>query len=83
KLENGKYVAPTPLEEKLKLSPYILNAFVYGDNKPYNVALVVANLDSVKKFAAEHGVTGSGDALLESPKVKELFKKELGEYSGG
>lgn len=83
KLENGKYVAPTPLEEKLKLSPYILNAFVYGDNKPYNVALVVANLDAVKKFAAEHGVTGSGDALLESPKVKELFKKELGEYSGG
>src|SRR5262249_17789624 len=39
KLENGKYVVPTPLEEQLKLSPLIANAMVYGDNKLYNVAL--------------------------------------------
>jgi len=44
KLENGKYVVPTPLEEALKLSPYIANVMVYGDNRPYNVALIVAKL---------------------------------------
>ncbi|MCZ7684714.1 MAG: AMP-binding protein [Sandaracinaceae bacterium] len=41
KLENGKYVVPAPLEELLKLSPFITSAFVHGANKPYNVALVV------------------------------------------
>ncbi|MDB4942722.1 MAG: Long-chain-fatty-acid--CoA ligase [Labilithrix sp.] len=80
KLENGKYVVPTPLEEQLKLSPYVLNAMVYGDNKPFNVALVVANVDSVKKWAAENGVSGEGDTLLENAKVRALFKGELEKY---
>jgi long-chain acyl-CoA synthetase len=83
KLENGKYVVPSPLEEKLKLSPYILNALVYGDNKPFNVALLCANLDAVKKFAEAQGLgSQSGDALLENPRVRELFKAELEKYMG-
>ncbi len=81
KLENGKYVVPSPLEEKLKLSPYILNAFIYGDNKPYNVALLCADMNAVKKFASEQGLGAqSGEALLENPRVRELFKKELEKY---
>ncbi|HEY2366889.1 MAG TPA: long-chain fatty acid--CoA ligase, partial [Polyangiaceae bacterium] len=78
KLENGKYVAPSPLEEKLKLSPFILNALVYGDNKPYNVALLCADTNAVQKWAANEGLGSlSGDALLDNPRVRELFKKEL------
>ena len=80
KLENGKYVVPTPLEEHLKLSPYVLNAFVYGDNRPYNVALLVANMDAIKQYAQSHGIAGSGDALLDNPKVRELFKGEVAKY---
>ena len=81
KLENGKYVVPTPLEEQLKLSAYVLNAMVYGDNKPYNVALVVANVDAVKKWGAENGVSESDpEKLLANPKVQKLFKSELDHY---
>jgi long-chain acyl-CoA synthetase len=82
KLENGKYVVPTPLEEHLKLSQYVLNAFVFGDNKPYNVALVVANIDAVKQWAQGAGI-GSlpAEQLLEHPRVRELFKKEVERYS--
>ena len=81
KLENGKYVVPSPLEEKLKLSPYILNALVYGDNKPFNVALLCANTDAVKKFAEHQGLGAqSTEALLDNPRVRELFKSELEKY---
>jgi len=81
KLENGKYVVPTPLEEQLKLSPYILNAMVYGDNKPYNVALVVANVETVQAWGAENGVSEKDPAkLLADPKVRALFKGELDKY---
>jgi long-chain acyl-CoA synthetase len=81
KLENGKYVVPTPLEEQIKLSPYVLNVMVHGDNKPYNVALVVANMDAVKKWAADNGVTDSDpEKLLANAKVRALFKKELDHY---
>jgi long-chain acyl-CoA synthetase len=45
KLQNGKYVVPAPLEDKLQLSPLIGQAFVYGDNRPFNVALIVADPD--------------------------------------
>ena len=41
KLDNGKYVSPAPLEERLKLSPLIANVMIHGHNRPHNVALVV------------------------------------------
>jgi len=81
KLENGKYVVPTPLEEQYKLSAYVLNVMVYGDNKPFNVALVVANMEAVKKWASENGVSESDpDKLLAHAKVRALFKQELDHY---
>jgi long-chain acyl-CoA synthetase len=81
KLENGKYVVPTPLEEQLKLSPYILNAMVHGDNKPYNVALVVANVAAVKEWGKDNGVSDSDpEKLLANSKVRALFKEQLEKY---
>ncbi len=81
KLENGKYVVPTPLEEQLKLSPFVLNVMVYGDNKPYNVALVVVNVDAVKGWAETNGVVESDAArLLDHPKLQGLFKSEIAVY---
>lgn len=79
KLENGKYVVPTPLEEQLKLSPFVLNAMVYGDNRPYNVALVVANLEAVRKWAAEQQISlpSDADAMLKDDRVKSLFRREI------
>jgi long-chain acyl-CoA synthetase len=82
KLENGKYVVPTPLEEELKLSPYVANAMVYGDNRPYNVALVVANVDALKGWARGNGLASADTAaLLADPKVRDLFEREIQRYS--
>jgi long-chain acyl-CoA synthetase len=77
KLENGKYVVPTPLEEELKLSPYVANVMVYGDNRPFNVALIVINADAVKSWAEKQGLTLSGEALLTNEKVRGLMKGEV------
>src|SRR5688500_19201416 len=56
KLENGKYVAPAPLEEKITLSPFILQAMVHGMNKPYNVAVIVPDMSSLKPWAHKNGI---------------------------
>ncbi|MGZ3417863.1 MAG: AMP-dependent synthetase/ligase [Polyangiales bacterium] len=85
KLENGKYVVPSPLEEKLKLSQYIANVMIHGANKPYNVAVIVPDLSEVREWAKkpENGISAtSDDALLADPKVRNLIRQELEQYSG-
>lgn len=56
KLENGKYVVPSPLEEELKLSPYIANTLLFGLNRPFNVVLVVLDTQAISKWARDHGL---------------------------
>ena len=77
KLENGKYVVPSPLEEQLKLSGYINQVMVYGANKLYNVAVVVPDIEALKKWADEHGLTGEIGDLLANDKVNALFEAEI------
>jgi long-chain acyl-CoA synthetase len=81
KLENGKYVVPTPLEEELKLSPFVSNVMVYGDNKLYNVALIVANLEAVKQHLAKDGGTVPSGNLVDDPKVRAIFTEEVKKFS--
>ncbi|MEZ4226216.1 MAG: long-chain fatty acid--CoA ligase [Polyangiaceae bacterium] len=79
KLENGKYVVPSPLEEQLKLSPFIANVMIHGANKPFNVALVVPDLESLKKWATENG--SELGAIDKNDAVRKLLEKELKERS--
>jgi long-chain acyl-CoA synthetase len=81
KLENGKYVAPAPLEEELKVSPYIANVVIYGSDRPHNVALVVPNQDRLKEWAAESGVELGN--ITQNPKVRELLMGEIQSHSHG
>jgi long-chain acyl-CoA synthetase len=75
KLENGKYVVPAPLEEELKLSPYIANVMLHGANKPYNVALIVLNEEAIAHWARDQGVELA--APEQNPKVVALIEAEL------
>jgi long-chain acyl-CoA synthetase len=64
KLENGKYVVPTVLEEQLARSDLIDQAFVYGDDRPYNVCLVVPDFPALAQWAAAQGITDTSPAAL-------------------
>jgi len=77
KLENGKYVAPAPIEEKIQLSPFILQAFIHGHNRPFNVALIVPDRAAVEGWAAKEGLSGDYEKLCREPAVRELIRSEL------
>ncbi len=84
KLENGKYVAPAPLEEKLRLSPFIANVMIDGTNKPFNVALVVPDLEALHGWAKDNGVHAASDAdLVATSKVYDLIMAEIETLSQG
>jgi long-chain acyl-CoA synthetase len=81
KLENGKYVAPAPLEEKLTLSTYILQCVIFGADRPHNVALIVPDMAALRSWAKTEGIEGDGEALLANPTVRKLLETEVATYS--
>jgi long-chain acyl-CoA synthetase len=76
KLENGKYVMPSPLEERLKLSPFIANIMIYGDGKPCNVALVVPNAQALQVWAQKQNVILAADPIRDD-RVRALLNAEI------
>jgi long-subunit acyl-CoA synthetase (AMP-forming) len=61
----GKNMSPANIEAALKVaSPLIGHACVIGDNRPYNVALLVLDADFAPAWAAQQGIEGSDPAAL-------------------
>jgi long-chain acyl-CoA synthetase len=74
----GKFVAPQPIENALKTSPYILNAMVVGDRRKFISALIVPNPTTVKTRAQEQGIAlASNSEMVAHPFVRELIEREV------
>lgn len=83
KLENGKYVVPSPIEEQLQLSGYVTNIMVYGEQRPHNVAVIVPDVAALKGWAEQHGLGDrSVEQLLKEGEVVDLIERELNRQSG-
>lgn len=82
KLENGKYVVPTPIEEQLSLSGFVESIMVYGEQRPYNIAIIVPDRVAVTGWADDQGIdTSDYAALLQNDQVRALYTAELKKYS--
>ena len=74
----GKNVTPSELENELKFSPYITDAVVIGDKRPYLTAIVMIDQENVEKYAQDHDVPFSNYlSLTRSAEVQELIQSEL------
>ncbi|MFZ0211677.1 MAG: long-chain fatty acid--CoA ligase [Candidatus Acidiferrales bacterium] len=75
----GKFVAPAPIENKLKVSPYIANAMVVGDKRKFVSVLIVPNFATIEsKARAEGKDIGPGpDAIAVNPWVRDLISMEM------
>jgi long-chain acyl-CoA synthetase len=74
----GKNVAPQPIENLLKTSPYIANAVVIGDRRRFVAALIVPDFDKIQAFAKSQGIAaGSLEELCREPRVVAFLKAEV------
>ncbi|HSE94627.1 MAG TPA: long-chain fatty acid--CoA ligase [Methylomirabilota bacterium] len=64
KTSGGVYVAPQLVENLLKGDPFISQAMVYGDRRPYPVALITLNPEELAKFARLAGLGDKPSAEL-------------------
>lgn len=77
-LGNGKNVAPQPIENKLKESPLISEAVLFGDGMECVCALIVPDFDALTQAAADHGLAPAPpEQLIELDAVKQLIKREI------
>jgi len=74
----GKNVTPSEIESRLKFSPYISDAVVIGDGRPYLSCLIMIDHESVVKFAQEKDVPFTNFAsLARSAEVRRLIQNEV------
>jgi long-chain acyl-CoA synthetase len=73
----GKNLTPSNLENDLKQSPFISQAVMYGDRKPYPVALVTLDPEEILPWAKEHGLPEDLAELSKREEVREIVQKEL------
>ncbi|MEQ1625506.1 MAG: AMP-dependent synthetase/ligase, partial [Sediminibacterium sp.] len=76
KTSGGKYVAPQPIENKLKESPFVEQVMVVGAERKFVGALIVPSFPTLKEWMREKNIpfTTVEDAL-HHPKVLELYRE--------
>jgi len=77
-LLGGENIEPAPIEDKLKLSPYISTPVVIGQDRKFLTALILVDPDNVKTWAEENSVPYAEDAtLFTGPEVHDLLTGEI------
>ncbi|MBI4224624.1 MAG: long-chain fatty acid--CoA ligase, partial [Deltaproteobacteria bacterium] len=80
---SGKNIAPQNIEGRLVQSPYIQQAFVYGDRQRFLSALVTLNWTAVEDFAKKEGIAvEAGEALAKNERIFQLIEGEIERING-
>lgn len=83
KTSGGKYIAPQPVESKLKSDGLVEQAALIGDNKKFVSVLISPNFKALESWAKQNGVSVSGrPELVKDPKVKKLYEDLIGKVNG-
>ena len=74
----GKNITPSEIENQLKFSPFISDAVVIGDRRPYLTCLVMIDLDNVSKYAQDLKVVFTNyTSLCHTREVQDLIGAEI------
>jgi long-chain acyl-CoA synthetase len=79
KTSGGKFIAPQPIENKLKANLLVSNAALVGDKHKFASVLLSPNLAALADWAKENGVAaGDAQALVRDAKVLAEYKRIVG-----
>jgi len=82
KTSGGKYVAPQPIENKMKESPFIEQIVLIGDNKRFVSALIVPGFTKLMDWAKQHGIEyTSNEEIIKNSMVLTMIGDIVEEYN--
>jgi len=74
----GKNIAPQPIENMLKTSPYVGNGVVLGDRRRFIAALIVPNFEKLEEYARQKAIAfSSPEDLVRNPLIVKLLESEV------
>jgi len=78
KTSGGKFIAPQPIENSLKLNPLIGVAAILGDRRKFPAVIVSPNFAALEQWARANSVAFSSRAdLVANPKVQSLYEEVI------
>jgi long-chain acyl-CoA synthetase len=78
---SGKNISPTNLETALRETRWVSQAVVFGDNRPYLVALLTLDPDELTALAERAGVPAEITAMATDPNVHAVLQETVGEVN--
>jgi len=82
KTSGGKYVAPQPIENRLKESPYVEQIMVVGANEKFVGALIVPSFPNLREWMMKNNLTFHSEAdAIENISVKNLYRELLDAFN--
>jgi long-chain acyl-CoA synthetase len=82
KTSGGKFIAPQPIENSLKLNPLIGTTAIVGDKRKFAFVIVSPNFPLLESWAREHQLAFSSRAdLVANPEVQELYESIAAEVN--
>ena len=82
KTSGGKYVAPQPIENKMKESPFVEQMMIVGAEQKFVGALIVPSLPNLKEWMQHKGIkfTTIEDAV-NNPKILDLNRELIESFN--
>lgn len=77
KLENGKFCFPVSLEEAICLVSFVQQAVIYGNNRPYNICVVVPDFDVLLNYAKEKGLPTDTNVLVKRQDIIDMIGEAI------
>ena len=82
KTSGGKYVAPQPIENKMKESPYIEQMMIVGADQKFVGALIVPSMPNLKEWMNRQQIPfTSKEQAIREPRVQAFFKELIESFN--
>jgi len=84
KTSGGKYIAPSPIEQKIRGSRFVNQVVLIGNTRKFAAALIVPNFEMLESYAKHKGMSSkTASEFCSDPKIIDLFERQVATATQG
>jgi long-chain acyl-CoA synthetase len=84
KTSGGKYIAPSPIEQRIKASRFISQAVLIGSERKFPAALIVPNFEMLESYAEHKGFElKTPEEFCADERIKDLIERQVAKETEG